>query len=287
MACGSGVLISGVLNGATPDLQKRPVCAFVKFLQTMSFKELAAAISECGLDGIEATIRPGGQIEPDEVEDRLPELLEALRSHGLEITVMASHITRPDDPLMRKVLETAASLKIPRYRMGYYRYDRVIDVKKTLKECRSMIIDLAQLNADLGIQAVYQNHAGRGLVGASIWDIVSILDGVDPAHAGLAFDIRHAVVEGAFSWAADWNRALPHVQSVFVKDFRWEANKLINVPLGTGFVPMPEFLQMVSKSLPVHIPVSLHVEYLEKESAEANLNAIRTDFQKLKSHRLE
>jgi sugar phosphate isomerase/epimerase len=252
----------------------------------MSFEELAVAISEMGMDGIEATIRPGGQIEPDEVGDKLPELVEALRSQKLDITVMASHITRPDDPLMKKVLETAAKLKIPRYRMGYYRYDRIVDVRKTLKECRSMIVDLAQLNAELGIQAVYQNHAGRGMVGASIWDIVSVMDGVDPAHVGLAFDIRHAFAEGAYSWAADWSQALPHVQSVFVKDFRWEANKLVNVPLGSGLVPMSEFFQMVATSLPMDVPVSLHVEYLEKESAEANLNAIRTDYEKLKSYKL-
>ena len=59
------------------------ICAFVKFVQTLSYDELAERIAELGFDGIEATIRTKGQIEPERAADELPALVEALRKAGL------------------------------------------------------------------------------------------------------------------------------------------------------------------------------------------------------------
>src|SRR5687767_994497 len=67
--------------------KKQPICVFTKPFNSLSFDQLAEGIKALGADGIEAPIRKGGHIEPREVEDRLPLLVEALRQRGLEITV--------------------------------------------------------------------------------------------------------------------------------------------------------------------------------------------------------
>lgn len=260
------------------ESKQRSICAFIKFVQSLSFSDLAHEIHKIGLHGIEATIRPGGQIAPEDVEEKLPQLVNALNEKGLEITVMASHINRADDPVMEKVVRTAAKLGVKKYRMAYYKYDKSLDIKKTLKESRSMLKDLAQLNAECGIQAVYQNHAGLRYVGAGIWDIVQILDGIDPRHIGIAFDIRHATVEGGFSWPVDWKLALPHIEAVYLKDFNWKDSRIENVPLGSGIVHLKDFLKLLKEDVSRPIPISIHVEYLQRAGVDANLKAIQTDF---------
>ena len=71
------------------------ICIFTKPFNSLSFDELANRIAELGFDGIEAPVRKDGQIDPTEVEDRLPELVAALRKRKLEITVMATDINDP------------------------------------------------------------------------------------------------------------------------------------------------------------------------------------------------
>ncbi len=47
-----------------------PIFAFSKHFQFLEdFGELSDAILEAGLDGIDLTVRPGGHVEPEEVEE--------------------------------------------------------------------------------------------------------------------------------------------------------------------------------------------------------------------------
>ncbi|MDP6447596.1 MAG: hypothetical protein QF805_27615, partial [Pirellulaceae bacterium] len=105
------------------DDKRNRICAFIKFVQDLPYDELAERIAEMGFDGIEATVRNGGHVLPERVEDDLPKLVEALEKHGLEISVMASNVNSVKQPLTEKVLRTAARLGVRTYRMGYYRYD--------------------------------------------------------------------------------------------------------------------------------------------------------------------
>lgn len=256
------------------------ICAFIKFIQSLSFEELATNIAAMGFDGIEATIRKDGLIEPEEAPDELPRLVESLRRHGLEITVMTTGVVRADDPVNQQLLRTAAKLGVQQYRMGYFRYDLRQSVTEQLEQFRPALRDLAALNRELGITAVYQNHAGAGYVGSTVWDLHLLLRDIPPSEVGIAFDIRHATAEAGISWPVLFNVARPHVQAVYVKDFVWEGRKTVNVPLGQGQVS-PEFFPLLQQS-GFSGPVSLHVEYLEDAGTEENLAALRTDLSNLR-----
>jgi sugar phosphate isomerase/epimerase len=125
--------------------------AFVKFVQDLPAKEMARELAQFGYAGIEATIRRRGQVEPTEVEDGLPKLVEALRSEGLEITIMASDVNRADDPLMEKTLRVAAALGVKRYRMAYHQYDFAKPLRAQLDSLRPQVRELAALNKELGM----------------------------------------------------------------------------------------------------------------------------------------
>ena len=100
---------------------------------------MADVVAEMGFDGIEGTIRPGGQITPEQVPDELPKMMEALRKRKLEMTIMASGVNDPRDKLSLRQLEVAAKLGIKRYRMKYFRYDLKRSVARQLDEIRPQL----------------------------------------------------------------------------------------------------------------------------------------------------
>lgn len=258
-----------------------PVCTFVKYLQTLSFEELARSISDMGFQGIEATVRTAGQILPDEATDKLPQLVEALKAHQLEVTIMASSINRADGPWAEEVLRIASKLGIKRYRMDYYRYDLKKPVAPQLRELKAVAKDLAALNQDLGIQGIYQNHAGANYVGATLWDLHFLLEDIPREQIGIAYDTQHTAVECGQSWPTVWNLVQPHLAAIYVKNARWIGRKPEGIPLGDEGVVDPRIFKMIKDSN-FQGPISLHVEYLPKGNIAENLAAIRQDFGSLK-----
>lgn len=249
----------------------RKFCAFEKPLQFLNYDELAELLAERGFDGVEATVRAGGHVLPERVEQDLPRLHDALKKRGLEITVLASGINAVESPHAEKVLRTAAKLGIKRYRMLWYQYDLQKAILPQLEAIRPRIKKLAALNRELGLTALYQNHSGDKMIGAPIWDIYSVIKDFDPKEIAIAYDTRHAAVEGGLSWPIQFNLVRSHLAAVFVKDFVWEKGKVKNVPLGEGRVDKKVFALL--KEMNFAGPFSVHVEYLEGSRDKTVLGA--------------
>lgn len=277
MTAAATALPRGVAAAAEKAAAKRPeICAFTKFVQPLSYEDMAAAIAEIGFDGVEATVRAKGHVLPERVKDDLPKQTEAVKKNGLNTTIITTDVLGLDQPYTEDVLRTAASLGIKKYRMGFYRYDPDRGVREQLAEIRPRMKDLAALNQELGMSAVYQNHCGANFVGAPLWDLHYLIKEIPVDQIGSAFDIRHATVEGGQAWPLHYDLMKPHIGAVFAKDFKWVGKKPEHVPLGTGRVDK-EFFKMHLES-GIECPVSLHVEYLKKGSVEENLAALRRDF---------
>ncbi len=284
IAAGSTVAIGAADSLLAAAPKKNPICVFTKPFQSLSYDELADRTAELGFDGIEATIREGGHIEPQQVADELPKMVEALRNRNLEITVMTSSINDPRDRFCEPVLRVAAGLGIKRYRMKYFNYDPQQPILKQIADWRPQLRDLAAMNAEIGIRALYQNHASNKMLGAAVWDLARLLNGIPTEQVAVAYDIRHATVEGGMSWPTTFRMIRPHVDTVYVKDFTWgEGPSPTNVPLGQGRVD-PKFFQMLAAS-GFDGPISLHEEYLDHRPPELvpqHWAAIEQDFGTLK-----
>ena len=272
-------------------------CTFIKFLQELSYEELAKKLKEIGFDGAEVTVRKKGYITPEKAADELPKLAEVFKKHDLKINMMTTGIVGVDSPHAEAILETAASLEIPLYRMGYCRYELKDPIKPQLESFKSQFKELAALNRETGVTGGYHNHAGEKNVGASLWDLHQLLSDIPREEIGSMFDIRHAVAESSGGWQVYYDIIKPHILALVVKDFRWGWKKdkdrrlsPLHCPLGVGQVDYPKFLKRFKKDFPNAL-VSLHVEYLrevekkkkekekEKESlAKINLAAIKRDF---------
>src|ERR1051325_7675091 len=62
----------------------------------------------------------------------LPRAASAIRSRGLQVPMITTELTSAADPSARPILSTAARLKIPYFKLGYWKYntDPVADVRK-------------------------------------------------------------------------------------------------------------------------------------------------------------
>jgi sugar phosphate isomerase/epimerase len=275
VAVGAALAAGMETRAAAGASARNPICVFIKFVQTLSYAELADAVAAMGADGIEATVRKGGYIAPERAAQELPKLTDAMAKRNLKITMITTDILGVDDPNTRPVLQTAVKLGIPMYRMGFYTYDLKRPVLEQLEAMGPALKDLAALNAELGIQAVYQNHSGAEHVGAAVWDIYSLIKDIPKEQIALAFDIRHATIEAGLSWPTVYNAMRPRIATVYVKDFNWIGRRAEHVPLGKGRVDSAFFQRLLADGFAG--PISLHVEYLGSKGAQENLAALRRD----------
>ncbi|MEM1213077.1 MAG: hypothetical protein AAGI68_12365, partial [Planctomycetota bacterium] len=95
---------------ATTAASRPTICAFIKFLQSLSYGEMAERVAEIGFDGIESTVRAKGHVLPERVEEDLPRQHEAAKRAGIDITIMTTDVVRVDDPYTEDVLRTGAAL---------------------------------------------------------------------------------------------------------------------------------------------------------------------------------
>lgn len=246
---------------AAETASTREIAVFTKFLEKLSFDELAAAISPLGVAGLEAPLRKGGHIEPADMVEKLPLLVEALAKKDLRVLIMASSIDSVDKAgLAEKQLRAAAKAGIKKYRLQHLKYDLTKPIKPQVANFKAQLADLAQLNKEIGIQGLYQNHRGNNYVGGPIWDMIGMLEEIDVNHLGMAFDFAHATVEGANAWEMNFLSAHPHIGAVFYKDYKLNGKKWEPCPIGEGAVN-PLSGKLVSK-LPNNIPIAIHIEYV-------------------------
>jgi sugar phosphate isomerase/epimerase len=268
LSTGAALCASGLPSPAAeekPASGKLKVAIFSKHLQFLRGEALAAGAAEIGFDGIDVAVRKGGHVEPERVRQDLPNLVAAIRSHGLEVPMLTTDIVDAETPYAEDVLKVMTELGIHHYRWNSFRYDADRPIAKQLEELKPRVAKLAALNSRYHAGAMYHTHSGIGLVGASIWDLYIVLKDFDPQAVGVNYDIGHATIEGGFGgWINSMRITGPHLRGVAVKDFLWEKDKRgwkANFkPLGTGMVRFPQFFSMLAAA---HFsgPLQLHFEY--------------------------
>lgn len=251
------------LAATAPGSQAPPIAIFEKTLEGLNYDELADAVAKIGADGVEATIRPGGHIQPAAAADEVPKMQAALRKRGKRIVIAATGIQRADDPSAAPLLKTLKANGVTHYRQGHFSLDLKRPLKPQVADFAKQARELASLNKEIGIQGLYQNHSGSPLLGALVWDAALMLDGIDPDALGLALDTRHLIKDTGSSWKTALALCKPHIRSIFVKDGTWfgpRGDRYKDVPLDTGFVNANIFRE-VRRGLPP-MPLCIHLEWL-------------------------
>lgn len=236
-----------------------PIAGLEKhFFEKYTPEQTAQVYDEMGID-IELTLRPEGHIKPEHAASELPRMAAAFAKRNRRVLILASSFVRPDEPHIESSLRAAKKLGIELYRHRGFKYRPGTPLKEQIAGFRSMARDFAAMNREIGVQALYQNHAGADFVGAAIWDLDQVLDDIDPKLFGVALDCRHLLVEQGRAWPTALRLIAPRVASLFVKSFRWERDRTVETPLREGIVT-PQMVNAVVGDR-TSLPVCLHVEY--------------------------
>ncbi|MFD1316628.1 sugar phosphate isomerase/epimerase family protein [Namhaeicola litoreus] len=260
------------------DDDQLEVHIFSKHLQFLDFKETGAVAAEMGFDGVDLTVRPKGHVLPENVGIDLPRAVEDIRASGIRCDLITTAIESVENQLDVSVLKAASDVGIKYYRTNWFKFDQARSMKANLLNYQEEIYRLGELNQKLGLVGCYQNHAGRN-VGASFWEIEKILETVNPQTFGTQYDIRHAMVEGGFSWQNGLELLHKRIKVIVLKDFKWGKinNKWepVNVPIGEGMVDFDTYFKLLKK-YKIKVPVSLHLEY-DLGGAEKGNSVINVD----------
>lgn len=254
--------LSPIPTDPVPKDEAFKISVFSKNLQWLDYTQMAKVAAEIGFDGIDLTVRPLGHVQPERVQEDLPRAVEAIRKAGLDVYMITTAITSVDEPYTERILQTANSLGITHYRMGWINYDDTKTIEENLEVFQRQMSKLAALNKKYNITGDYQNHSGM-FFGAAIWDLHAVLKKVNSPWIGSQYDIWHANVEGANAWPINLKLLSPYIKTIDIKDFQWaKKDKWVSesVPLGEGAINFKLYFQLL-KQFNVRVPISMHYEY--------------------------
>jgi len=264
---------------------KPTLCIFSKHMAQFNWEDLGKKAKEIGFEGVDLTVRAKGHVEPMRAAEDMPKAVETLRAHGLSVPMITTGLLRAEEPAARPSLSTAAKLRIPFWKPGYYKYSRLDSagsVERTIAEVRPQIAGLAAMSKEYGITCGFHNHSGDSF-GAAVWDIRDVITGLDPKSIGFYFDAAHATIEGGLAgWRISMNLVAPRLKMAALKDFYWVKGndgkyKLTWCPMGQGMVDWQKVFAGY-RSAGFTGPLTLHVEYEPKDELEA----IARDFEFVK-----
>ena len=230
---------------------------------------IGEASAEAGFGAINLTVRNNGHVEPEIVTTNLEPMLRGIRSTGTHCDHITSSVLNLQSEYAEDVLTTAADNGVRYYRWGTFRYDHSATAYgdgfvAQLDQARGEAEALAAYNTKLGLSALYHTYSGDRL-GASLWDLVYIIDGLDPDAVGINFDVGHMFSEGVRSWVNDLRYAMPYVRGASMKDATYvsdEEGRVTRVfkAAGEGSVDWMEYFRLLREG-GFSGPAESHLEF--------------------------
>lgn len=269
----SAVAFGGALSCSVkpPAPFAPPIALFDKVLnQTkLSLEDSAALIEEVGLDGVDCAVRPKDRIEPARVKDDLPRYAELLEQRRRKILLLTTAILDPTAPHARDVLETARQIGVKYYRLTFTRWNKEQPVEAQLAELKPKLRDIVEVNRELGLCALLQNHspgAPGGYIGGDLNQMSELVQDLPPAQIGVAFDLGHAIIVHQDEWSTHFERLKPHLRVAYIKDAHRERRF---VAFGDGEFGQTDYFTRL-KQMNYAAPLSMHIEYNWAKGGERN-----------------
>ncbi|MBS7611818.1 sugar phosphate isomerase/epimerase [Candidatus Bathyarchaeota archaeon] len=260
------------------------IVVFAKMFQKLPLPEFASIMADIGFEGVDLTVRPGGYIAPEEVEEKLPEAIDIVKSKGLSIPIITTSIVDANEPYAEETFKTASECGVKYLKLGYWLYEGFGKLKAQIENIRKSLREIEKLSRKYCINAAIHTHSGMFLT-AEPAVVLEILRDFNPDFVGAYIDPGHMVVEGGLAgWLMGMDMLNNRIRMVAVKDFAWikrgNSWKAEVVPLGEGLVPWRKVFEIL-KRIDFKGPVSIHCEYEEIslreiiEQARKDLNYVR------------
>lgn len=156
------------------------------------------------------------------LEERLPDIARITQEAGLEFSALGGYTRCHDRANVERVLAATAALGAQRVRVtmpwlgeGDYR-----DLFAATRDDLAWAADRA---AHHGVAVLVELHHRTIVASASA--ALRLLDGLDPAHAGVIHDIGNLIIEGYEDPLASFQMLGPYLAHVHVKNVAWQRNE--------------------------------------------------------------
>lgn len=172
---------------------------FSKPWKTLTIGQLAEHVAQLGFGGVELPVRPGFQVEPHNVGERMQELVRVFRDHGLRVYSVAA------DPTS-EVLAACAECGIPLIRiMAHLTQDEpyLAQLDAWRQRLSSYVARCEQYGVRIGVQPHYGDCV------ADVMSLLNVLEPCDPRWIGAVWDAAHDGLTGVhpeFTLDAVWDR---------------------------------------------------------------------------------
>ena len=252
----------GAWSAPAADRFAPPISVFSKVYQELKldFEAAAELTAEAGLDGIDCPVRPGGEILPERAADDMPRYAEVLRKRKVDMLLLTTAIVSPATPHTEDILRTAKKLGVRYYRLGPVQVKGDGPTAKPLADLKAGLKDIASLNKELGLTALWQNHSPSGkthYLGGDLQELHELVRDFAPDQIGVAFDLGHALIVHGEEWTPHFERLKSHVKVAYVKDAKIRGRF---TRFGDGDFKSTDWFTRL-KAMKYAAPFSLHIEF--------------------------
>lgn len=281
------------VTSAKGSVRDKPYLSLVsRHIQWTTAENGIEFAKQAGFPAILWTVRPGSHVHPEQVETELPRIVKLTKAAGLETPMIITAVGDVSSDRAEAILATMQELGIRLYRAVTPRYDYTAPVAPQLALCHKKIAALAKLNEKYNTTAAFHTHSYADTIGGSGWDLIGVVQDVDPRYVGLNYDIGHVTAKGGYGWRESVRDAGPYLHSVSIKDFYWE--KQAHVPAGQyawrtrfvrpgdGMVDFSEFFRYL-QGIGFEGPLENYFEYsVDVPGLAKPLDLLGTDYGKWK-----
>jgi len=240
---------------------RHPVSLFTACTPWLTLDELAPLAAAAGIGGIDLACKPhrfdpsrapgfwdnnAAVLDLDRIEVLAPDAARILSEWRLQCPVLAGYAPTNDTAAARRLAKAARILGAPAVRVWVERPERGRVLAQVASQ-RAAWKELAAIAEGEGVRFVMETHDGTLATGPSA--ALRLIDGLDPRHVGIIYDVANTVREGSEPLEAALGLLGPHLAHVHVKDVwhrtggtGWDGTSTGFAPLGQGTLRWPTII---------------------------------------------
>jgi sugar phosphate isomerase/epimerase len=186
---------------------------FTKPYKSLSLPDLAAHVAALGFPAVELPVRPGFQVEPEDIETGLPDAVNILADHGVRITSIAAALPLDDERLYAACAANGIPINRVMFKMNGLPY---WEAEAAARRQLDAALPLCQrYDVRIGVQ----NH--RHDVARNAMGLYHLLKDYPVEAAGAIWDPAHNALEGEEPEAA-LDIIGGHLLMVNLKNVYWQ-----------------------------------------------------------------
>jgi sugar phosphate isomerase/epimerase len=166
-----------------------PLAVFVKPWKELALPDLGAKLQAWGVEWIELPVRPGFAVEPDRIEQDLPNAVRVLGDFGVRILNIAADLPLDDERLYAACAAASVDMNRVMFRC------RNVNYWEAEEAATRALASAMPLCERYGVRIGVQNHVGA-FVGAHEFGLHHLLHDTDRRYAGAIWDAAHNALEG-------------------------------------------------------------------------------------------